>query len=60
MDAGIRVCLDKHHEACEALMEHFADKNDDRGIELLDEVLEYQFMTLRVLNDAWGAIKRKV
>jgi hypothetical protein len=59
MDAGLQVCLDKHREAAEALAEHFMDKNDDYGMELLDEVLEYQFMALRVLNDAWRKLKEK-
>jgi hypothetical protein len=53
MDAGIRVCLDKHHEACEALMEHFYGRNDDKGLELFDEVIEYAFMALKVSCDAW-------
>jgi hypothetical protein len=59
MDAGLKVCLDKHHEAAEALAEHFAQKNDDAGFELLDELLEYQIMSIRVLNDAWRNVKGK-
>ena len=41
VDAGLQVCLDKYHGAAEALAEHFAQKNDDAGFELLDELLEY-------------------
>jgi len=59
MDAGLQVCLDKHREAAEALAEHFAKKNDDAGFELLDELLDYQIMAIRVLNDAWRNVKGK-
>lgn len=43
-----------------ALAEHFAEKNDDAGFELLDELLDYQIMSIRVLNDAWRNVKGKV
>jgi hypothetical protein len=59
MDAGLQVCLDKHREAAEALAEHFAQKNDDAGFAMLDELLEYEFMAIRVLNDAWRQFKEK-
>ena len=59
MDAGLQVCLDKHREAAEALAEHFAKKNDDVGFAMLDELLEYEFMAIRVLNDAWREFKEK-
>jgi hypothetical protein len=60
VDAGLQCCLEKHREACEALADHFYQKNDDAGIVLLDEIVEYEFMALRVLNDAWLAVKRKM
>ena len=59
MDAGVQVCLDKHREAAEALAEHFAQKNDEHAMILFDEVLEYECMMLRVLNDAWRDLKVK-
>jgi hypothetical protein len=59
MDAGVQICLEKHRESAEALAEHFAEKNDDKGFQLLDELLEYQTMALRVLNDAWRKFKEK-
>ena len=53
--------MSKHREACEALADHFYNKSDERGIVLLDEILEYEFMSLRILNDAYAAmLKGKV
>jgi len=59
MDGGVQICLEKHREAAEALAEHFAEKNDDAGFELLDELLDYQVMAIRFLNDAWRKFKEK-
>jgi len=58
MDANLAICLDKHHEACEALMEHFYSKNDDAGLELLGEIIDYEFMAIRFLNDAYHERER--
>jgi len=57
---ALEICLDKHREAAEALAEHFAEKNDAAGFELLDDLLDYQIMSIRFLNDAWRALKGKV
>jgi hypothetical protein len=60
MDFGLQCVLEKHREACEALADRFYQNNDDAGIALLDEILEYEFMALRVLNDAYGEVIRKI
>ncbi len=57
---ALEIVLEKHREAAAELAEHFAKKNDAAGFELLDELLEYQVMSLRFLNDAWRAVKGKV
>ena len=37
MIASLEICMQKHREAAEALMAHFYSKNDDKGLELLDD-----------------------
>jgi len=54
--ASLEICMQKHREAAEALMAHFYSKNDDKGLELLDDVFEYSFMSLQVMNDAYSAL----
>jgi hypothetical protein len=57
--ASLEIALEKQRESATALADHFANKNDDMGFELLDELLDYQLMFISLLNDAWIAVKRK-
>jgi hypothetical protein len=56
--ASLELALEKQRESATALADHFAAKNDDKGFELLDELLDYQVMFIRLLNDAWMEVKR--
>jgi hypothetical protein len=48
---GLECALTAQRAAAEALAEHMAEKNDDKGFALFDEVLEASHMVLVVMND---------
>jgi hypothetical protein len=51
MEYSLECALHAQRAAAEKLAEHFAEKNDDKGIELFDELLSAQQMILVVMND---------
>jgi hypothetical protein len=55
MEARLEIVIAKHHEVAESLMDHFYEKNDEQGLEMLGEIIDYEFMALTVLNDLWVA-----
>ena len=55
MDYSLECALHAQRSAAERLAEHFANRNDDKGFELFDELLDAQHMLLVVMND----LKRK-
>jgi hypothetical protein len=57
---GLECALTAQRAAAEALAEHMAEKNDDKGFALFDEVLEASHMVLVVMNDQIRAAQRKV
>jgi hypothetical protein len=59
MDRCLEIVMEKHHDAATAVMDHLAEKNDAEGLVLLDEMIEYQFMFLRVMNDAFRAAAKE-
>jgi hypothetical protein len=59
VDPCLDIIMEKHHDAATAVMDHLAEKNDDQGLVLLDEMIEYQFMFLRVMNDAFRAAAKE-
>ncbi|MGB6477158.1 MAG: hypothetical protein WBF04_24150 [Candidatus Sulfotelmatobacter sp.] len=58
MIASLEIALEKQRQYATAMADHFANKNDDKAMELLDELLDYQVMFIRLLNDAWMNVKR--
>jgi hypothetical protein len=57
---GLECALTAQRAAAASLAEHMADKNDDKGFALFDEVLEASHMVLVVMNDQIRAAQRKV
>jgi hypothetical protein len=55
---GLECALTAQRAAAEALAEHFADKNDDKGFALFDEVLSASHMVLVVMNDQIRAAQK--
>lgn len=51
MDYALQVITEKHGEAARELAEHLDCKNDQRGLQMLEEVLDYEVMMIRFLND---------
>ena len=51
MDFSLKVVTEKQCEAAHALAEHLDCKDDQRGLRMLDELLEYTTMLVRLLND---------
>jgi hypothetical protein len=51
MDFSLECALHAQRSAAEKLAEHFANRNDDTGFELFDELLDAQHMLLIVMND---------
>jgi hypothetical protein len=55
VDFSLECALHAQRSAAEKLAEHFCERNDDKAMELFDELLEAQHMILIVMND----LKRK-
>jgi len=55
---GLECALTAQRHAAERLAEHFADKNDDKGFALFDEVLDASHMVLVVMNDQIRAAQK--
>ncbi len=51
VDFSLKVVTEKQCEAAQALAEHLDCKDDQRGLRMLDELLEYTTMLVRLLND---------
>jgi hypothetical protein len=58
MDARLTIAMDKHHEACMALIEHLDCRHDEKGLSLLRELGEYEFMLLELMNDGLKDLDR--
>jgi hypothetical protein len=48
---ALRIITEHHSEAARELAEHLDCKGDHRGLRLLDELVEYDVMLVRTLND---------
>lgn len=53
MTESLKILTEKHSESARALIEHLDCKDDAKGMQLLDEMLEYNVMLVRFLNDFW-------
>jgi hypothetical protein len=51
VDFALRTITEHHSEAARELFEHLDCKDDQRGLRILDELLEYTTMLVRTLND---------
>jgi hypothetical protein len=51
MDYPLQVITEKHGESARELFEHLDCKCDQRGLALLDELLEYTTMLVVYMND---------
>jgi hypothetical protein len=58
MDARLKIAMDKHHEACMALIEHLDCRDDEKGLSLFRELGEYEFMLLELMNDGLKDLDR--
>jgi hypothetical protein len=61
LDARLKILTERHAEVARDLSEHFESRRDEKGMELLDELLEMQVAALRIVNDEWrDALKVKL
>lgn len=51
MDASLQIITEKHSEAVRELAEHLDCRGDSKALQMLDEVLDYEVMMIRFLND---------
>ena len=51
MDFALETITTKHSEAVRELAEHLDCKGDEKGMQMLDEILEYNVMLVQILND---------
>jgi hypothetical protein len=51
VDFALQVVTEKHADAMRELVEHLDCKGDEKGMQMLDEVIEYDVMLVTVLND---------
>lgn len=51
MTEGLRIITEKHSEAVRELAEHLDCRGDSKALQMLDEVLDYDVMLVRYLND---------
>lgn len=51
MDFALRTITEHHCASARELAEHLDCKDDQRGLRMLDELLEYDVMLVRELND---------
>jgi hypothetical protein len=51
VDFALETITTKHSEAVRELAEHLDCKGDEKGMRMLDEILEYNVMLVQTLND---------
>jgi len=51
VDYSLKVITEKHSEAVRELAEHLDCRDDRKALQMLDEVLDYEVMMIRFLND---------
>jgi hypothetical protein len=51
MNAALQIITEKHSAAVRELAEHLDCRDDRKGMQLLEEVLDYDVMLVRFLND---------
>ena len=51
MNASLAIITEKHSESARELFEHLDCRSDEKGLRILDELLEYTTMLVVVLND---------
>jgi hypothetical protein len=51
MDARLELGLLAQREVAEKLAEHFSETDDERGMRLLDCLLDVQFGIIKIFND---------
>lgn len=51
MNYPLQVVTTKHSESARELFEHLDCKGDQRGLAILDELLEYTTMLVQLLNE---------
>jgi hypothetical protein len=51
MDFALKTITDKHAEAARELAEHLDCRGDMKAIGMLEELLDYDVMLVRTLND---------
>jgi hypothetical protein len=51
MQYALQVVTEKHSESARELFEHLDCKNDQKGLQLLDELLEYTTMLVQYMNE---------
>ena len=51
MDFALQTITTKHSEAARELAEYLACRDDLKALQMLDEVLDYEVMMIRFLND---------
>ena len=53
MSPELEMGLSAQREVAEALAERFAERDDERSMELLDCLLQVQFGLIKILNQGW-------
>lgn len=51
MNYPLQVITEKHSAAVRELAEHLDCRDDRKALQMLDEVLDYEVMMIRFLND---------
>jgi hypothetical protein len=51
VDFALQTITTKHSEAVRELAEHLDCRDDSKALQMLDEVLDYEVMMIRFLND---------
>jgi hypothetical protein len=57
VQAQLELGLQAQREVAEALAEHFAERDDERGMFLLDALLDVQIALLKQTCEAWREVK---
>ena len=59
MDAGLELGMKAQREVAEKLAEHFAERDDERGMFLLDALLDVQIALLKQVCRSWKEFSEK-
>ncbi|MGA7511334.1 MAG: hypothetical protein WBW46_00480 [Candidatus Sulfotelmatobacter sp.] len=59
MEYSLNAALHSLRSSAEALAEHFETRGDERGFEMLEELLDAQHMILVLMNDGLRAAREK-